>query len=123
MVWICAGRCPEDLLRVSRRAYGVTTDEAAPGADTGRRGLGLPLPDGAGTGPVVEISSPGQPPSVYPSALATTMEGNSACRAGVRMRRCRKLPAVPPAALGPEPLLRLLPSGEGDRACPSIPPP
>ena len=43
-------------------------DEAAPGADTGRRGLGLPLPNGAGTGPVAEISRPGQPWWVYPSS-------------------------------------------------------
>jgi hypothetical protein len=43
-------------------------DEAAPGADRGKRGLGLPLPHEAGTGPVAEVSCPGQPRWVYPSS-------------------------------------------------------
>ena len=83
VVWICAGRCPEDLLRVSRRAYGVTTDEAAPGTDTGKRDLGLPLPDGAGTGPVAEASFPGQPSSVYPSASGDNHAGQQRMSGGV----------------------------------------
>ena len=40
--------------------------KAAPGADVGGRGLGLPLPSEAGTGPVAEASRPGQPCWVYP---------------------------------------------------------
>jgi hypothetical protein len=46
----------------------VTRDGAAPGADRGKRGLGLPLPNGTGTGPVAEASCPRQPRRVYPAS-------------------------------------------------------
>ena len=105
--WICSGRCPEDLLWVLRRAHGVTTDEAAPGADVGKRGLGLPLPIGAGTGPVAEASCPGA------ARLGLSLLGclqplhRNACIGVEWMRACRKLPAVPTVVLGPKALLPL----------------
>jgi hypothetical protein len=44
-----------------RHRYQRHGDEAAPGADVGKRTLGLPLPKGAGTGPVAEANRPGRP--------------------------------------------------------------
>ena len=57
----------------SRLAFGFVAsvlgrDEAAPGADRGKRGLGLATPHEAGTGPGAEVSRPGQPLWVYPSS-------------------------------------------------------
>jgi hypothetical protein len=52
----------EAILRVIGQP--VARDGAASGADTGKRGLGLPLPNGAGTGPggrgqLPEAATPG----------------------------------------------------------------
>jgi hypothetical protein len=70
-------------------------DEAAPDADRGKRGLGLPLPYEAGTGPVAEVSYPGQPRWVYPSSPGDNRarQQHNAWRVEW-MRACRKLPAI-----------------------------
>jgi hypothetical protein len=97
----------ETVLRVVGEP--VTRDEAAPGADTGKRGLGLPLPNGAGTGPVAEASCPRQPRQVYPAPpVCNPVAPNNAAWRVEWMRPCRKLPAVGTAVLGPEALSRLL---------------
>ena len=61
-----AGR--EQHAHVPLRRVLLGRDEAAPGADRGKRSLGLPLPHEAGTGPVAEVSCPGQPRWMYPSS-------------------------------------------------------
>src|SRR4029453_11640827 len=70
-------------------------DEAAPGADTGKRGLGLPLPHEAGTGPVAEGNCPGEPRWVYPFSPGynRARQQHNAWRVEW-MRACRTLPAI-----------------------------
>jgi hypothetical protein len=66
---------------------------AAPGGDVGRRGLGLPLPNGAGTGPVAEVSCPRQPTvGVSLVTCPQSVRRTRHARRVQRTRRCRKLP-------------------------------
>src|SRR5215211_2215474 len=82
--WTSFG-APRSLLAIPA----AVGDEAAPGADEGKRGLGLPLPNGAGTGPVAEISCPRQPCWVYPSPPSYNPVGGSTPATGCGCQRLR----------------------------------